>query len=149
MYAHVRLQYLLVCAWYYVLTREDLDTAEEYLDGAFALAKMILPNDLQMIESVIIPGANIYYEVLDHKRSMHLLDKGIQMCAKKANTNAYDRLKQELCEHYLEVGIDAGEYELCQKMIDRVDIENERIIDPNRKVIIPADDRDLIKSKLS
>ena len=129
--------------------REDPGTAEEYLDSAYVLAKVILPNDLQMIESVIIPGANIYYEAREHKRSMRLLDKGIQMCAKKANTNAYDRLKQELCEHYLEVGIDAGEYELCQKLIDRVEFENERIIDPNRKVIIPDDARKFIDSKLS
>lgn len=148
-YAHVRQQYLLVCAWYYVLMREDPVTAEEYLDSAYVLAKVILPNDLQMIESVIIPGANIYYEAREHKRSMRLLDKGIQMCAKKANTNAYDRLKQELCEHYLEVGVDAGEYELCQKMIDRIEAENEEIIDLDSKVIISDDICNLITSKLS
>ena len=53
-YADVRLQYYLVCAWYYALVQDDKDMAK-YLSNALELSNVIIPTDLQKIEDVIIP----------------------------------------------------------------------------------------------
>ena len=78
---------------------------------------------------------------------MALLYEGTRLCAKHANTDSYARIRQELCDHLWQVGIDAQQFELCQKTIELIEAENEEIVDPKNRVVIPAEVRSIISDK--
>ncbi len=146
-YADVRLQYYLVCAWYFALIHDSAKSTEMFINDAQELSEIIIPTNLQKIEEVIIPCANIYFELKCHSKAMDLLYEGTRLCAKHANTDSYARIRQELYNHLWEVGIEAQLFDLCQKIIELMEAENEEIIDSKNRVAIPAEVRSIISSK--
>lgn len=146
-YADVRLQYYLVCAWYFALVHDSAKSTDVFVKDARELSNIIIPTDLQKIEEVIIPCANIFFELSCHGRAMALLYEGTRLCAKHANTDSYARIRQELCDHLWEVGIEAQQFDLCQKAIELIEVENEEIVDPKNRVVIPAQVRSIISDK--
>lgn len=114
-YADVRLQYYLVCAWYFALVHDSAMSTDVFVKNARELSDIIIPTDLQKIEEVIIPCANIFFELSCHDKAMALLYEGTRLCAKHANTDSYAHIRQELCNHLFEVGIEAHQFNLCQK----------------------------------
>lgn len=146
-YADVRLQYYLVCAWYFALVHDSAKSTDVFVKDARELSDIIIPTDLQKIEDVIIPCANIFFELGCHDRAMSLLYEGIRLCAKHVNTDSYSRIRQELCDHLLEVGIEAQQFDLCRKTIERIEAENKEIVDPKNRVVIPAEVRSIISDK--
>jgi len=84
-YADVRLQYYLVCAWYFALVHDSAKSTDVFVKDAQELSDIITPTDLQKIEEVVIPCANIFFELGCHSRAMVLLDEGTRLCAKHAN----------------------------------------------------------------
>lgn len=146
-YADVRLQYYLVCAWYFALVHDSAKGTEVFIKDARELSNIIIPTDLQKIEEVIIPCANIFFELNCHDRAMDLLYEGIRLCAKHANTDSYARIRQELCDHLWEVGIEAQQFDWCQKTIQLIEAENEKIVEPKNRVVIPVNVRGIISDK--
>ena len=146
-YADVRLQYHLVCAWYFALVRDSAKSTDVFVKDARELSDIIIPTDLQKIEEVIIPCANIFFELNCHGRAMSLLYEGIRLCTKHSNTDSYARTRQELCDHLWEVEIEAQQFELCQKAIELIEAENEEIVDPKNRVVIPVEVRSIIADK--
>lgn len=143
-YADVRIQYYLVCGWYFALVNENEDRMEFFIQNVRELSEKIIAIDFRMIEDVLMPCANMYFQLKCYEKSIHLLDEGIKLCAKHANTDAYARMKKALCEHIWEVAMEAKEFELCQKILYRVECENDEIIDPSNKVVVAKEIRDLI-----
>lgn len=143
-YADVRLQYYLVCAWYYALVHDDEDMTETFIKDALELSNIIIPTDLQKIEDVIIPCANIYFELGCYEKAMALLYKGTRLCFKHINTDSYAIIRQQLYDHFFQVGIEAQQVEWCQKMIKLIETENKEIVDDKNRVIIPEDLRSLL-----
>ena len=146
-YADVRLQYYLVCAWYFALVHDSAMYTDVFVKNARELSDIIIPTDLQKIEDVIIPCANIFFELSCHDKAMALLYEGTRLCAKHANTDSYAHIRQELCNHLFEVGIEAHQFNLCQKAIELIEAENEEIVDPKNRVVIPTEVRSIISSK--
>lgn len=146
-YADVRLQYYLVCAWYFALVHDSAKSTDVFVKDARELSDIIIPTDLQKIEDVIIPCANIFFELGCHDRAMSLLYEGTRLCAKHVNTDSYARIRQELCDHLLEVGIEAQQFDLCRKTIERIEAENKEIVDPKNRVVIPTKVRSIISDK--
>lgn len=146
-YADVRLQYDLVCAWYFALVHDSAKSTDVFVKDARELSDIIIPTDLQKIEEVIIPCANIFFELNCHGRAMALLYEGTRLCAKHANTDSYARIRQELCDHLWEVGMEAQQFDLCQKTIELIEAENKEIVDPKNRVVIPAEVRSIISNK--
>lgn len=142
-YADVRLQYYLVCAWYYGLVQDDKNMAEVFIKDALELSNVIIPTDLQRIEDVIIPCANIYFELYCYNQAMTLLYKGTRLCFKHINTDSYAFIRQQLYNHFFQVGIEAQQVEWCQKMIKLIETENKEILDNKNRVIIPEEVRSL------
>jgi tetratricopeptide (TPR) repeat protein len=145
-YADVRLQYYLVCAWYFALIRGDAEHAAAFIKKALKLSDVITPTDMQKIENLIIPCTNIYYELQDYDQAMALLYEGTRLCKCHVNTDSYARLKKDLCDHLLEVGIAAQRFEYCRKFIELIELENEEIVDPENRVEIPDGIREVIES---
>lgn len=148
-YADVRLQYDLVCAWYCVLVHGSEMSADFFVKAAQELSDIIIPTDLQRIEDVIIPCADIFFELSCYGKSMNLLYKGTRLCAKHANTDSYARIRQELCDHLWERGIEARQFKLCQTIIELIEAENEEIVDPKNRVVIPDEIRSIIINKIT
>ena len=146
-YAEVRLQYYLVCAWYSALVHDNAKAADMFIKKARELSDIITPTDLQKIEDVIIPSANIFFELDCYSNAMGLLYEGTRICAKHANTDSYAHIRQELYNHLWEVGIEAQQFELCQKIMKLIEVENEEIIDSKNRIIIPDEVRSIISEK--
>ncbi len=144
-YADVRLHYHLVCAWYFALIRDSESDAETFIQDALELSEIIIPTDLEKIESVIIPCANIFFELGCHRRSMALLMEGIDLCAQHMNADAYVQIRQDLYNHFWEVGIDGQQFEACVKMIKRMMRENKAILNPENRVVMPEEIDRIIK----
>lgn len=146
-YADVRLHYYLVCAWYFVLIHNSAKSADVYVKKARELSDIIIPTDLQKIEEVIIPCANMFFELSCYDQSMTLFCEGIRLCSKHSNTDSYASIKQKLCEHLWEVEIKAQQFELCQKTIERIEAENKEIDNPKNRVVVPDNIRSIITNK--
>ena len=146
-YADVRLRYCLACAEYNALAHNSEMSTVVFVKDALELSDVITPTDLQKIKEVIIPCANLFSKLSWHDMSMVLLYEGTHFCAKHANSDSYARIKQELCDHLWEVGIKAQQFERCQKAIERIEAENEEIVDPKNRVIIPDEVRSIITDK--
>lgn len=147
-YADVRLHYYLVCAWHFALVHGSEASSDVFVKDARDLSDIITPTDLQKIEEVMIPCANVFFELGCYKKSMELLWEGIRLCTNHANTDAYARMKQTLCNHLWEVGMEAQQFALCQQAIEWIEAENEEIVDPKNKVMIPEEIRSIIVSKI-
>lgn len=147
-YADVRLQYDLVCAWHYVLVHSSETSVDFFVKAAQELSDIIIPTDLQKIQEVIIPCADIFFELSCYIKSMNLLYKGTRLCVKHLNTDSYAHIRQKLCDHLWECGIKAQQFELCQTIIELIEAENEEIVDPKNRVVIPDEIRSIIISKI-
>lgn len=102
-YADVRLTYFLTLAWYASLILCDIKATDCAVNNAIALAKEILPSDVDMIDGVIIPCANIYFELLCCEKSIEILQQGILICENHENIEVYERRKSELINYIKEV----------------------------------------------
>ena len=148
-FADVQLQYYLVHARYYVDIRRDIQMANLCIKVVEALSRAISATDYQKILDVTIPCANIYYELQCYDDAISLLQDGIKLCSNHANADSYARIKQELCEHLWEVGIEAQQFELCQKTIELIEAENKEIVAQKNRVVIPNEVRNIITSKIT
>lgn len=148
-YADVRLHYYLVCAWYSALVLDDAPAADAFIQDARNLSDLIIPTDLQKIEDVLIPCANIFFELNCPGKAMNLLYEGTRLCVKHTNMDSYARTRQELYDHFFEVGIEAQQYNLCQRVLTLIETENAEIVDPKNRVIVPADVRSIITGKIT
>lgn len=143
-YADIRLHYYLVCGWYFALMYQSEEYTDKFVQKAQELSEKIIPTALRKIEEIIIPCANMYFELGCYGKSLSLLYEGTRLCVSHANTDSYARVKQELCEHIWQVGIEAQEFDLCRTIIELIDCENKDIVDPKNKVIIPCEIRNRI-----
>ena len=143
-YADIRLHYYLVCGWYFALMYQSEEYTDKFVQKAQELSEKIIPTALRKIEEIIIPCANMYFELECYGKSLSLLYEGTRLCVSHANTDSYARVKQELCEHIWQVGIEAQEFDLCRTIIELIDCENKDIVDPKNKVIIPCEIRNRI-----
>lgn len=146
-YADVRLQYYLVCAWYFALICNSASSTESFIKDAQDLSDVIAPTDLQKIETINIPCANMFFELGCYGRAIKLLFEGIQLCVNHANTDSYAHIKQELCDHLWQVGIEGEAFEICQKVLLLIDCENDAIIDTKNKVTVSDEIRSILANK--
>ena len=86
----------------------------------------------------------MYFEMKCHEKSLEYLEEGTRICAKHPDTPLYAKKKQELCNHYWEVGIEAKLFKKCQMMMNRIESENEKIADIENRVAISDDVRRIL-----
>lgn len=102
-FADVRLHWFLAAARYFSIIRRDIDGAKKCLEAAWGLSDDITATDMQKIENLIIPSANIFYELNESKTSLKILEYGIGLCEKYPNSDAYSRIKEDLQSYRREV----------------------------------------------
>lgn len=102
-YADVRLQYYMVCGWYYAFMAGDVNATVAVIYLAKELAMKIAATDLDIIDRTLVPCANIYLEIQCYGKSMELLNEGIKLCLKHEELEVYNRKCKELCEYLSDV----------------------------------------------
>lgn len=83
----------------------------------------------------------LYFELGYHAASVSLLYQGTRICEKYRESDSYVRIKQELCDHIWEVGIDGKLFDSCREILNIIENENTLIENPKCKVSISYENR--------
>ncbi len=95
--------YALTEAWYYTYVEADIDKDYHYTDSAFDTGFSICENDLDLIDDIYRPSANILLECHQDDLAEKLLLDAIQLCANNEEILPYVRKEIELYTYLLDV----------------------------------------------
>lgn len=125
-YAKVRGIYYSVCAWYFTLVIPSLKSAEEFMTKAKEIFTKTAPTDLDEIDCITIPCADMYCLWECYAQSAKLLMEAIQICEKNEPVVPYIRKKAELYGYLLDVCAEWGKFDLCRAVIGKIDALNKK-----------------------
>ena len=95
-YSNLICNYYMVCAWYYTVLEESVSDAFECVKLACEIAIHILPNDLDLINQIIIPTADMFRYLGYYKKSETWLNIGLKACEEKRDIILYEIKYKEL-----------------------------------------------------
>ncbi len=95
--------YALTEAWYYTYVEADIDKVYHYIHSAFDTGFSICENDLDLIDDIYRPSANILLECHQDDLAEKLLLDAIQLCANNEEILPYVRKEIELYTYLLDV----------------------------------------------
>ena len=142
-YAQVRCIYYMVKAWYATLIVPSFADTLAYLSKAEEISKRITPTDLDEIDNMIIPCADMMCIWERYSYSVEFLMDGIKICEQKETTVPYIRKKMELYRCLLDVSYEWGKQELCRSIIAEIDDGNRKYESIGIYVEIPEELRSL------
>ena len=145
-YAQVRCIYYMVKAWYATLIVPSFADTLAYLTKAEEISKRITPTDLDEIDNMIIPCADMMCIWERYSYSVEFLMDGIKICEQKETTVPYIRKKMELYRCLLDVCYEWGKQELCRSIIAEIDDGNRKYESIGIYVEIPEELRSLLFS---
>ena len=93
----------LTLAWYHTYVDEDLERTLSCLKKAWQAEQKVCSNDLDLIDDVLRPSANILLEWDEIDACVQLLQDGIQRCERHPGVVPYLRKKLELYGYLLDV----------------------------------------------
>lgn len=143
-YAEVRCIYYTVKAWYATLIVPSFEDTLIYLSKAEEISKRITANDLDEIDNMIIPCADMMCIWERYSYSAEFLMDGIKICEQKETTIPYIRKKTELYRCLLDVCYEWGKQELCRRIVEEIDDSNRTYQSVGIYVEIPEDLRSLL-----
>lgn len=145
-YAEVRCIYYMVKAWYATLVVPSLEDTLIYISKANEIAKRIVPTDLDEIDNMIIPSADMMCIWERYSYSAQLLMDGIKVCEKSGSIVPYIRKKMELYRCLLDVCFAWEKRDLCKAIVAEIDEGNHKYSSVGVYVEIPEDLRSLLFS---
>lgn len=145
-FAEVRCIYYTVKAWYATLIVPSFEDTLVYLSKAEEISKRITTNDLDEIDNMIIPCADMMCIWERYSYSAEFLMDGIKICEQKETTIPYIRKKMELYRCLLDVCYEWGKQELCRRIVAEIDDSNRKYQSVGIYVEIPEDLRSLLFS---
>lgn len=145
-YAQVRCIYYMVKAWYATFIVPSFADTLAYLSKAEEISKRITPTDLDEIDNMIIPCADMMCIWERYSYSVEFLMDGIKICEQKETTVPYIRKKMELYRCLLDVSYEWGKQELCRSIIAEIDDGNRKYESIGIYVEIPEELRSLFFS---
>ena len=125
-YAEVRCIYYMVKAWYATSIEQDFDNTIIYISKANQIANRITPTDLDDIDNMVIPCADMMCIWGRYSISANLLMDGIKTCEKNDTVIPYIRKKMQLYRCLLDVCFEWEKYDLCKKIVLEIDEGNIR-----------------------
>ena len=143
-YAEVRCIYFMVKAWYATLVVPSLEDTLICLGKANEISNRIMPTDLDRIDSMMIPSADMMCIWERYSCSARLLMDGIEICERNGSIVPYIRKKMELYRCLLDVCFGWGRYELCREIVAGIDEGNRQYRSVGVHVEIPEDLRKLL-----
>lgn len=125
-YAEVRSIYYMVCAWYFTLVAPLLECTEDFMAKASEISARISPTDLDEIDCITIPCADMYCLWNCYDRSAKLLLDAVDICERNEPVIPYIRKKLELYGYLLDVCREWGRFDLCRAVISEIDALNDK-----------------------
>lgn len=118
--------YYSVCAWYFTLIEPSLQATEEFMTKASEIFAQTAPTDLDEIDCINIPRADMYCLWECYSQSAKLLMEAIEICEKNEPVVPYIRKKVELFGCLLDVCAEWGKFDLCRAVINEIHTMNDK-----------------------
>ena len=118
--------YWMVCGWYASVMEPSLERTEECLSRAADSFAGTGRTDLDRIDEVVVPSADIYCGWACFERAAGLLQEAIAICETQGTVLPWLRKKLELWRYLLDVCFEWGKPELCKALIRAIEDENAR-----------------------
>ncbi len=145
-YAEVRCIYYMVKAWYTTLVVPDFTDTLVYISKANEISERINPTDLDEIDNMVIPSADMMCIWERYSFSAKLLMDGIQACEKNSSILPYIRKKMELYRCLLDVCVEWKKYDLCRQIVAEIDEANCQFQSIGIYTEIPEEIRNFLSS---
>lgn len=116
----------MVCAWYFTLVAPSLECTEDFMAKASEISARISPTDLDEIDCITIPCADMYCLWNCYDRSAKLLLDAVDICERNEPVIPYIRKKLELYGYLLDVCREWGRFDLCRAVISEIDALNDK-----------------------
>lgn len=145
-YAEVRCIYYMVKAWYATLVVPSFEDTLIYISKANEISNRITPTDLDEIDNMIIPSADMMCIWERYSYSAQLLMDGIKACEKNDSVVPYIRKKMELYRCLLDVCFEWRKHNLCKAIVAEIDKSNQKYRSVGVYVAIPEDLRNMLSS---
>lgn len=124
-YSEVRTIYNMACAWYYTLSEPDYKRTIEFIQEAYEMAKNTTSTELDDIDFIIVPCANMMVEWEKHDDAATWLKIGIKICNSHESSLPYIRKKMDLFSYLLDVYYFDQDKDNCFITMKQIDKENE------------------------
>lgn len=124
-YSEVRSIYNMACAWYYTLSEPDYKRTIEFIQEAYGMAKNTTSTELDDIDYIIVPCANMMVEWDKHDDAATWLKIGIKICNSHEGSLPYIRKKMDLFSYLLDVYYFDEDKDNCFITSEQIDKENE------------------------
>ena len=125
--------YYLTRAWYYTYVEEDNEKILEYISRAYDVGIKIYENELDIVDSLLVPAANIFLESRNEEMAVKWLMSGIGLCDEKEELIPFVRKKMELYTYLLDVYHLTGKEEKYLETVDVIKAMNGAVTKPKEK----------------
>ena len=124
-HSEIRYEYNMVNAWYFTLVSPDFDCMVSFIQEAYDMARETINTELNLIDDVLIPCANMLLEWKQYEEAAGWLYTAIHVCEDYAGIIPYIRKKMDLYSYLLDVYFEEEAYEQCKEIITLIEKENE------------------------
>ena len=125
-YSEFACGYYLTWAWYYTYVEPNGTKLSEYISQAYDVETKICENDLDIIDNLFVPVANILLESRKENDSAEWLNLGIKLCDENDELLPFVRKKMELYTYLLDIYRLAENEEKYLETIDVIKEVNEQ-----------------------
>ena len=113
--------FYMTCAWYATRFEKSYKAAAECAMKAAQISVKTATSDIQCIDEIIIPFANMLLELECYDKAIHWLNVGVESCDAYPQIIPYIRKKVQLYCCMVDVYDIMGDYKQCEEMIRVVD----------------------------
>lgn len=128
-YSEFACGYYLTWAWYYTYVEPNDTKISEYISLAYDVESKICENDLDIIDNLFVPVANIFIENGKEDDSVDWLNLGIRLCDKNDELLPFVRKKMELYIYLLDIYHSTGNEKKYLETIAAIKKVNEEYED--------------------
>lgn len=136
--------YYMTRAWYYTYYERDCKKVYAYLDKASDITNVISITELDKVDELYCPMANIFFELQQYEDAEAYLLLSISICEKHQEIEAYQRRQTELLSYLLQIYFDAEEDEKCRAAILALDERARQSGGSGIEQLIPIEIREAV-----
>ena len=140
--------YYMTCAWYHTYYAVDHNRVKAYIEKATEITEAICYSDLDKIDELYSPAANIYLECKSYDDAVLYLLHSVHICEKHNEITAYRKKKLEMLSHLLRVYYEKSDFEMCELTISSIDSLKEAFDTSYAARLVPDYIREAVHRRL-
>ncbi len=122
--SNILFSYNMACAWYYTISEPEEKLTYTFIDNACKAAENTYYSDLDFIDSIIIPRANIDLEWQKYDSAAQQIISAIDICKNHNGVIPYIRKKKDLYNCLLDIYSFSQDSEKYKAIIEQIENEN-------------------------